>query len=107
MWVMKRAFLFISFCTSVIIFFSFSASTSYYQQPKEQPEKIIEIQENIDYPAPGKACLSCHDGLEAFTNHNSQMAQQIYRLGKKDGDPNGCIVCHQGNPKPKKNHDEN
>ncbi|MCD8213152.1 MAG: hypothetical protein LUC34_03745 [Campylobacter sp.] len=53
---------------------------------------------NVDFPAPQKACLSCHDGIEAFTSHDSQMAQQIYALGQSVGDPNGCVVCHGGNP---------
>ncbi len=26
------------------------------------------------------------------------MAQQIYALGAIEGDPNGCDVCHAGNP---------
>ena len=31
------------------------------------------------------------------------MAQQIYALGASVGDPNGCVVCHGGNPKELKN----
>ena len=52
-----------------------------------------------DFPAPKKACLTCHDGVEPFTAHDTQMAQQIYALGATVGDPNGCVVCHGGNPK--------
>ncbi len=51
-----------------------------------------------DYPAPGKYCLSCHHGIAPIRQHNSGMMQDIYAEGKKAGDPNGCIVCHGGNP---------
>jgi hypothetical protein len=30
------------------------------------------------------------------------MSQQIYGRGKKLGDPNGCVICHGGNPKEEK-----
>jgi len=52
------------------------------------------------YPAPGKGCIAaeCHAGIEPIRAHESQMAQDIYKLGAKMGDPNGCVVCHGGNP---------
>lgn len=53
---------------------------------------------SADFPAPKKACLSCHEGIEAFNAHESEMAKQIYALGAAVGDPNGCVVCHGGNP---------
>ncbi len=54
------------------------------------------------FPAIGTGCLAngkCHAGIEPIRAHNSGMAQQIYRLGNQVGDPNGCVVCHGGNPK--------
>jgi hypothetical protein len=57
------------------------------------------------YPAPKKACLAsgkCHAGIEPIRSHDSGMAQQIYIKGKKLGDPNGCVICHGGNPKEEK-----
>lgn len=50
------------------------------------------------FPAEGQYCLTCHPGLEPSRPHGSRMMQQIYALGRKVGDPNGCIVCHGGNP---------
>lgn len=50
------------------------------------------------YPAPGKNCLVCHEGIEPIMEHTSQMAQLIYASGREQGDPNGCVVCHRGNP---------
>jgi hypothetical protein len=53
------------------------------------------------FPAPNTACLAsgkCHAGIEPIRSHNSGMAQQIYAKGKALGDPNGCVVCHGGNP---------
>jgi len=50
------------------------------------------------FPADGKYCLTCHEGIEPTRPHSSKMMQQIYALGTKVGDPNGCVVCHGGNP---------
>lgn len=57
------------------------------------------------YPAPSVGCLApgkCHSGIEPIRAHDSQMAKQIYAKGEKLGDPNGCVVCHGGNPKEEK-----
>ena len=57
------------------------------------------------YPAPNTGCLApgkCHAGVEPIRAHNASMAQQIYGLGAQLGDPNGCVVCHGGNPKEEK-----
>jgi hypothetical protein len=37
-------------------------------------------------------------GIEPIRDHDSEMAKQIYEKGKALGDPNGCVVCHGGNP---------
>lgn len=50
------------------------------------------------FPEEGNYCLTCHNGIEPTRPHASEMMQQIYALGKKGGDPNGCIVCHGGSP---------
>ncbi len=53
------------------------------------------------YPAPDTGCLAagkCHAGIEPIRAHNSEMARQIYAMGNKLGDPNGCVVCHGGDP---------
>jgi len=57
------------------------------------------------YPAPNTGCLApgkCHAGIEPIRAHDSQMAKQIYELGAALGDPNGCVICHGGNPKEEK-----
>ena len=51
-----------------------------------------------DYPAADKYCLSCHKGISPVRAHSSEMMKEIYETGAKAGDPNGCIVCHGGNP---------
>ncbi|RAX53999.1 hypothetical protein CCY99_04770 [Helicobacter sp. 16-1353] len=51
------------------------------------------------YPAPNTGCLTCHNDIEPIKPHNSQMAQQIYIMSESFGDPNGCVLCHGGNPK--------
>jgi len=57
------------------------------------------------YPAPNVGCLvsgndavKCHTGIEPIRAHDSEMAKQIYAQGARLGDPNGCVVCHGGNP---------
>lgn len=70
-----------------------------------------EIQENViidqdiyitdsigEFPAEGSHCLTCHEGIEPTRPHSSKMMQEIYSLGQKVGDPNGCVVCHGGDP---------
>lgn len=51
-----------------------------------------------EYPAPRQNCLFCHDGLAPARDPKSEMMVQIFERGKKVGDPNGCVVCHGGNP---------
>ena len=61
---------------------------------------------NQSFPAEGKNCLSCHKGIEPTRPIHSKMMQQIFALGAKMGDPNGCVVCHGGNPSETKNKDK-
>lgn len=44
-------------------------------------------------------CMKCHAGIEPIREEGSQMMQEIRELGELDGDPEGCIVCHGGDPK--------
>jgi len=59
------------------------------------------------YPASGTGCLSqnCHAGIEPIRSHDSEMATKIYGRGGLLGDPNGCVVCHGGNPQETKDKD--
>ncbi len=41
-------------------------------------------------------CLSCHEGIEDFTT--GVMMDTIKALGPDYNDPDGCVVCHGGNP---------
>ena len=64
------------------------------------PEGHPSIKPKGGFPAEGKGCLaaSCHAGIEPIRAHDSQMMKQIYKKGAAAGDPNGCVVCHGGNP---------
>ena len=53
---------------------------------------------NDKFPAEGKYCLTCHKGIEPTRPLNSPMMKRILALGDSLGDPNGCVVCHGGNP---------
>ena len=70
------------------------------------PYPLPEMDPN-GYPALNKGCLAsgkCHAGIEPIRAHDSGMAKQIYMKGKKLGDPNGCVICHGGNPKEEKDN---
>ena len=43
-----------------------------------------------------KGCLSCHEGIERFSD--GDMQDTIEALGEDYGDPGGCVVCHGGTP---------
>lgn len=62
-----------------------------YAPPEMSPE---------GYPAVGQGCLAghCHANQAPIRAHDSEMAKQIYILGAAQGDPNGCVVCHGGDP---------
>lgn len=50
------------------------------------------------FPAENAYCLSCHQGIEPARPLESEMMKQILAKGQQLGDPNGCVVCHGGNP---------
>ncbi|MES9972238.1 MAG: hypothetical protein ABW092_19570 [Candidatus Thiodiazotropha sp.] len=43
-----------------------------------------------------KGCLSCHEGIEDFTE--GRMWDDILEQGASHNDENGCVICHGGNP---------
>ncbi len=43
-----------------------------------------------------KGCLSCHEGIEDFTD--GPMMETIKAMGEDYGDPGGCVICHGGDP---------
>ncbi len=46
--------------------------------------------------AAGKGCLTCHEGIEAFSS--GPMMEAIEAKARVYGDPGGCVVCHGGTP---------
>lgn len=56
------------------------------------PEKVTSAVANE------KGCLSCHNGIEAIREEGSGMLAQIRALGGVYKDPEGCVICHGGNP---------
>lgn len=57
------------------------------------------------FPAEGQNCLACHKGIMPARPMDSEMMQQILKKGAELGDPNGCVVCHGGNPNETKDKD--
>ena len=43
-----------------------------------------------------KGCLSCHQGIERFSE--GPMMETIEAMGADFADPGGCVVCHGGTP---------
>ncbi|MDH3663695.1 MAG: cytochrome C [Alphaproteobacteria bacterium] len=46
--------------------------------------------------AQNQGCLSCHEGIERFSD--GAMQETIELMGVDLGDPGGCVVCHGGDP---------
>ena len=73
------------------------------EMPSGHPD-ISEIK-NLKFPAEGKYCLTCHQGIEPARPLGSKMMIEILKKGAELGDPNGCVVCHGGNPMETKDKD--
>lgn len=93
-----RGYLLFFFCTMLLSLWPIQIQSAEYP-PELDPNK---------YPALNQGCLAlgkCHAGIEAIRAHRSEMAKEIYKKGKPLGDPNGCVVCHGGNPLEEKDKD--
>ena len=99
-----------------IIFFSINYYWTFWQSVSAQnvAESVIELPEghpdiskemDLKFPAEGQYCLACHQGIEPTRPLHSGMMRQILEMGADLGDPNGCVVCHGGNPSEIKNKD--
>lgn len=77
--------------------------TATLQMPAGHPD-ISEVK-SAKFPAENAYCLKCHQGIEPARPLESEMMKQILAKGAALGDPNGCVVCHGGNPKETKNKD--
>ncbi len=67
-----------------------------FELPEGHPD--ISGSRNLTFPAEGKYCLFCHQGIEPTRPLDSPMMAQILEKGAALGDPNGCVVCHGGTP---------
>ncbi len=43
-------------------------------------------------------CMKCHEGIEPIREEGSQMLAEIRDFGEAFDDPDGCSVCHGGDP---------
>ena len=75
-----------------------------FELPPGHPE--LPQNANLKFPAEGKYCLTCHQGIEPTRPLDSKMMQEILAIGAELGDPNGCVVCHGGNPTETVNKDK-
>lgn len=51
------------------------------------------------YAAGGCTTEKCHQGIADIRSNDSEMMQTIKANGTQHGDPDGCVMCHGGNPK--------
>ena len=56
----------------------------------------VQFGQNFATVSGDKGCLSCHEGIERFTD--GPMMETIEELGADYKDPGGCVICHGGNP---------
>ncbi len=73
-----------------------SAVAADKKDPTAEKARFEKVSKEL---AEKKGCLSCHEGIETIREEGSEMLRQIRDLGKLAGDPEGCVVCHGGNPK--------
>ncbi|OHB76212.1 MAG: hypothetical protein A2W31_00885 [Planctomycetes bacterium RBG_16_64_10] len=43
-------------------------------------------------------CFACHQDIETIREEGSEMLAEILAEGESQGDPDGCVVCHGGDP---------
>lgn len=48
--------------------------------------------------AADSGCISCHNGIEDIRDENSTMMIMIKSISASHGDPDGCVLCHGGDP---------
>ncbi len=58
------------------------------------------------YAGGGCTTPKCHQGIENIMPKDTKMWQALINNGKMHGDPDGCIICHGGNPKETKDKDK-
>jgi len=92
----SRLFILTSLALGILIIMAFSIP-DIQQGDFNESEKILLSPE--EYPAYGSGCLlsGCHAGIAPIRQHDSKMAEAIYKKGLEAEDPNGCVVCHRGN----------
>jgi len=56
-----------------------------------QAAPVTSVSQDV---ADEKGCLSCHEGIERFSD--GDMQDTIEALGADFGDPGGCVICHGG-----------
>ncbi len=80
---MKRMFLFLTLLLG---------STA-FAVAQEASQEAVPMEVSAELAAE-KGCLSCHEGIEKFTQ--GVMMETIEATGEDYGDPAGCTVCHGG-----------
>ena len=78
---------------SVLISLAFSGAALAQESASDAEPEPITVSAEL---AAEKGCLSCHEGIEQFTE--GAMMESILAIGPDYNDPGGCVVCHGGTP---------
>ena len=58
---------------------------------------VFTLSFNNAYAA-DSGCISCHNGIEDIRDDASTMMIMIKSISAQHGDPEGCVLCHGGDP---------
>lgn len=95
---MKSNYINILLISTIYLLFSCGASENEIVNSVAFQQFDKYVGSDSTFRSKNRHCLACHQGIMPSKDHNSPMMQQIYERGEIYGDPNGCIVCHGGNP---------
>jgi len=92
----SRLFILVSLTLGILTIMAFRNPG--IQQENDHSLEMIQLSPE-EYPSYGTGCLAsgCHAGIAPIREHDSKMAEAIYKLGETTRDLNGCVVCHKGN----------
>ncbi len=75
-----------------------SSSSTACRQAQAGAEVRRDVVSTTAERAQALGCLSCHEGIEPIREDGSAMLATIRGMGLAYGDPEGCVVCHGGDP---------
>ncbi len=63
----------------------------------QPPQKLVAPPPHV-WSGAGCTAAACHAGIEPIRGPETGMMREIFARGQAHGDPDGCIMCHGGDP---------